>query len=59
MPSGRNGAFEKPILRLVWTVWGLGLAVMLVLAVLAHSLIGRLYGRSNGRTPTGPSPVPV
>ena len=47
------------LVPLVWIVWGLGLAVMLVLAVLAHWLIGRLNGRSNGRTPTEPSPVPV
>ena len=47
------------LVPLVWTVWGLGLAVMLVLTVLAHWLIGRLHGRFNGGKPTGPSAVPV
>ena len=47
------------LVPVVWVVWGLGLAVMLMLAVLAHRLIGRLNDRCNGRTPAGPGPVPV
>ena len=47
------------LVPVVWIVWGLGLAVMLMLAALAHWLIGRLNDRYNSRTPAGPSPVPV
>ena len=43
------------LVPLVWTIWGVGLVVLLVLTVLGHWLIGR----SNGRRPSGPSPLPV
>lgn len=43
------------LVPLVWVFWGIGLVGMLVLAGVAHWLIGRF----NGRRPGGPSPMPM